>query len=146
MVAVVHALIMAKSATTFLFEATSDILLLLRYLRWIFEMVCCNFSFQGKARKIFDCHIHSGTSTLTHSPLLPPILRQWIGSALVQIMACCLFHAKPLSKPMLGHYQLDPKEQISVIFLIKTLNLSLKKTHLKVSSAKGGHFASASMC
>ena len=33
--------------------------------------------------------------------------RQWIGSALVQIMACRLF-AKPLSKPMLGYCQLDP--------------------------------------
>ena len=38
-------------------------------------------------------------------------MRQWIGSALVQIMACRLFGAKPLSKPMLGYCQLDPKEQ-----------------------------------
>ena len=30
-------------------------------------------------------------------------MRQWIGSALVQIMACRLFGAKPLSKPMLGY-------------------------------------------
>ena len=29
-------------------------------------------------------------------------------SALVQIMACRLFGAKPLSKPKLGYYQLDP--------------------------------------
>ena len=28
-------------------------------------------------------------------------MRQWIGSSLVQIMACHLFSAKPLSKPML---------------------------------------------
>ena len=34
--------------------------------------------------------------------------RQWIGSELVQIMACRLFGAKPLSKPMLGYCQLDP--------------------------------------
>ena len=32
---------------------------------------------------------------------------QWIGSALVQIMACRLFDAKPLSEPMLGYCQLD---------------------------------------
>ena len=31
---------------------------------------------------------------------------QWI--ALVQIMACCLFGAEPLSEPMLAYYQLDP--------------------------------------
>ena len=29
-------------------------------------------------------------------------IRQWTGTALVQIMACRLFGAKPLSKPMLG--------------------------------------------
>ena len=33
---------------------------------------------------------------------------QSIRSALVQIMACRLFSAKPLSKPMLGYCQLDP--------------------------------------
>ena len=32
----------------------------------------------------------------------------WIGSALVQIMACRLFGAKSLSKPLLGHCQMDP--------------------------------------
>ena len=34
-------------------------------------------------------------------------MRQWIGWALVQIMACRLFGTKPLSKPMLGYCQLD---------------------------------------
>ena len=43
-------------------------------------------------------------------------MRQQIGSALVQIMACRLFGAKPLSKPMLGYCQLDPREQTSVKF------------------------------
>ena len=33
-------------------------------------------------------------------------MRRWIGSALVQIMACRLFGAKPFSKPMLGYCQL----------------------------------------
>ena len=32
-------------------------------------------------------------------------MRQWIGSALVQIMACCPFGTKPLSKSMLGYCQ-----------------------------------------
>ena len=41
----------------------------------------------------------------THSAAF---MRHWIGSALVQIMACRLFGAKPLSKPMLGYWQLDP--------------------------------------
>ena len=43
-------------------------------------------------------------------------LRQWIGSALVQIIACRLFGTKPLSKPMLGYCRLDPQKQTSVKF------------------------------
>ena len=35
-------------------------------------------------------------------------VRQWTRSALIQIMACRLSGAKPLSKPMLCHDQLDP--------------------------------------
>ena len=41
------------------------------------------------------------------SPLNSAYMRQWIGWALVQIMACCLFGTKPLSNPMLGYCQLD---------------------------------------
>ena len=43
-------------------------------------------------------------------------LRQWIGSTLVQIMACRLFGTKPLSKPMLGYSLLTSYEQTSVKF------------------------------
>ena len=35
-------------------------------------------------------------------------MHQWIRSALFQIMACCLFGAKPLSKPCLGYCRLEP--------------------------------------
>ena len=38
------------------------------------------------------------------SPPGAAYMRQWIGSALVQIMACRLFGAKPLSNPMLGYF------------------------------------------
>ena len=41
-------------------------------------------------------------------------MRQWIGSALVQIMACRLLGARPNSKPVLGYCQSDPYEQTSV--------------------------------
>ena len=44
-------------------------------------------------------------------------LRQWMGSALVEIMACRLLGAKPLSEPMLSYCQLDPKVHISVRFI-----------------------------
>ena len=42
------------------------------------------------------------------SPPSAAYMRQWIGLAVVQIMACRRFGAKPSSKPMLGHYQLYP--------------------------------------
>ena len=51
---------------------------------------------------------------INSSPPSVAYKRQWTGSALVQIMACRLFGAKPLSKPMLGYCQLDRQEQTSV--------------------------------
>ena len=43
-------------------------------------------------------------------------MRQWTGSASVQVMACRLLGAKPLLEPMLPDCQLDPYEQKSVKF------------------------------
>ena len=39
-------------------------------------------------------------------------IRQWIGSALDEMMACRQFGTKPLSKPMLGYFQWDYQEHI----------------------------------
>ena len=50
------------------------------------------------------------------SPPSAAYMRQGTGSSLVQIMACRLFGAKPLSKPMLGYCQADRQEEISVKF------------------------------
>ena len=49
----------------------------------------------------------SFTVTLNLSPPSAAYMRQWIMSTLVHIMACCLYSAKPLSKPMLGYCQLN---------------------------------------
>ena len=46
-------------------------------------------------------------------------MRQWIGSALAQIMACRLFVAEPLSETMLTYCQLEHKEHISIKFCFK---------------------------
>ena len=48
------------------------------------------------------------STMINSSPPCAAYMRQWIGSASVQIMACRLFGAKPLSEPMLGYCQLDP--------------------------------------
>ena len=58
---------------------------------------------------------------------------QWIRSALVQIMTCRLFGAKPLSKATPGYCQLVPKEQISVIF-VKIQMFSFTKMGLKMTA------------
>ena len=57
---------------------------------------------------------------LVKSPPPPPpsaaYVRQWTRSALVHVMACHFFGAKPLQEPMVAYGQLDSYEQISVIF------------------------------
>ena len=68
------------------------------------------------------------------------LLRQRIGWALVQIMACRLIGAKPLSKPMLAYCQLDPKEQTSVKFQSKFNHFHSRKCVWKCRLRNGGHF------
>ena len=64
-------------------------------------------------------------------------MRQWIGSALAQIMACCLFGAKPLSEPVLpGLLSIGPLGTKFSENCIKIHTFSCKKIHLKMSSAK----------
>ena len=62
-------------------------------------------------------------------------MRQWMGSALVQIMTCRLFGAKPLSKPMLGYCQRTPGTNYRNFFRI-IQNVLFIKMHLKISSVK----------
>ena len=62
--------------------------------------------------------------------------RQWIGSALVQIMACRLVGAKPLSKLMLDYLSIGLLGTNFSEILIKIQTFSLTKMHLKLSSAK----------
>ena len=70
---------------------------------------------------------------INSSPPSVAYMRRWIRSALVLIMACRLYGAKPLSSQMLCYCQLDPKEQTSVI---KVQHFSFTKMYLKISSAK----------
>ena len=45
-----------------------------------------------------------------------PFMPRWAESALVQLMVCCLYGAKPSPLPMLHWYQMDPREQASMKF------------------------------
>ena len=55
-----------------------------------------------------DLDYKKKSMVVNSSPPSAAYMRQSIGSALVQIMACRLFGAKSLSKPMLGYCQMDP--------------------------------------
>ena len=55
--------------------------------------------------------------------------------SLIQIMACCLFSTKPLSKPVLT-CQLDPWEHISLTFGSKYDNFHWKKNSFRMYSAE----------
>ena len=53
---------------------------------------------------------------INSSPPGAAYMRQWTGSALVQVMACRLFGAKPLPELMLAYCQLNSCDQTSVKF------------------------------
>ena len=65
-------------------------------------------------------------------------VNQWIRTAL----ACCLFSAKPLSKPMLGYCELKPLRTNFSNFLMKIQIFSFTKRLLNILSAKCGPFLS----
>ena len=71
------------------------------------------------------------------SPSGAAYMRQGIGSALVQIMACGLYGAKPLSKPVLVYCQLNSVKGTNFSEIRNgILSFSFTKMHLKLSSAK----------
>ena len=80
------------------------------------------------------------TLTINSSPPSAAFMHQWIGSALVQIMACRLFGAKPVSKPMLCYCQLDPWEQTLVKLLSKYKTFYSRKCIWKYHLRNGDHF------
>ena len=78
-----------------------------------------------------------GRLGLTHLPPSAAYMRRWTGLPLVQLSACRLFGAKPLSEAMVVYCQLDSWEQLSFSEIwIGIVTFSFKKMHLKMSSAK----------
>ena len=85
---------------------------------------------------------------LAHLNDLPPsaaYMCQWIGTVLVQIMACRLFGDKPLFKPVLGYCQLDHWEQISVKFKSKYEIFHTRKCIWKCRLWNVSHFVQGEM-
>ena len=78
---------------------------------------------------IYMCNI-----SFNSSPHCAAYIRQWIGSALVQIKARRLFDAKPLFEPLLGYCQFDSSEQISVTFKVESYHFHSRKCIWKCQS------------
>ena len=93
----------------------------------------CNIIANNTSSMLMPCIINS-------SPPCAAYMHQWIGSALLQKMACRLFGAKPLSKPMLDYCQLGPKEQTSVKFYSKYQTFHSRKCIWKYRLRNGGRF------
>ena len=71
--------------------------------------------FKSGGKLFFDICNLNWTWNLTAINLSPPsaaYMRQWIVTALVQMMACRLFGAKPSSKPMLGYCRFDLRNKL----------------------------------
>ena len=64
--------------------------------------------FQFNIMDLADSHKYVLHYKWNSSPPNAPYMRRWTGPTLVQIMACCLVSAKPLSELMLKYCQLDP--------------------------------------
>ena len=92
----------------------------------------------------FYIYCYNNLFSVYWSPPSVAYMRQWIESVLVQIMACCLFGAKTLSKPMMAYYQSDPKEQTPVIYCCQTELFHSRKCIWKCLQ-DGGHFVQGDM-
>ena len=116
---------LATSTKSDLFDCKSNSINIFKSLRfstlydtevWTNRSIFCQQHFEMQISWIkiivfpFQFTVVSFLSPINSSPLNAAYMRQWIRSALVKIMimACRLYSAKPLSKPMLGYCQLDP--------------------------------------
>ena len=108
------------------------------YVTWCGQMHVCDFActFVYSFERIYAVHrmFLRITTRINSSPPSTAYIRQWTGSALVQIMARRLFGAKPLNQCWVN-INWTLRKNFSDIF-IKIQNFLFTKMHLKISSAK----------
>ena len=110
-------------------------MIIYRYNRFCYQ----DYKFTGRAQGQTSII----TIRLTHWGRVVHIYVNW--PSLVQIMACHLVDAKPLSEPMLASWQLELWEQISVKFELKYINFHSRRCVRKCRPGNGGHFVLASI-
>ena len=89
------------------------------------------------------CHViclYVAYYTVYSSPPSATYVHLWTGSALVQVMACRLFDAKPFPEPMPTSPQLDPWEHTSVKFKLKYKTCHAWKCSWSCRLWNGCHF------
>ena len=92
------------------------------------------------------CGIHPrAISWVNSSSPSAAYMRQWSGSALVQVMACCLFGTKPLPEPMLVYCHLDSWEHTSVKFESELYHFHSKNAVEIVVCQNDSHFVQGEM-
>ena len=116
----------------------------LRYLLWIALRNWMSLDLNGKSTLVQASGNMPLPVTWANCAWVFPSLTHWgrlmhirvsKTPTLLQIMACRLFGAKPLSESVLPYHQLDPEEHISVKFY-HDLSFHSRKCTLKVSSVK----------
>ena len=101
-----------------------NLLLIVSKLAWAQVMAWC---LMAPSHYLNQCWSNLWLQWVNSPPPSTAYIRQWIGSALVQIMACRLFGTEPLSKPMLPYCQLNSWEQISVKFKLEYYHFHSRK-------------------
>ena len=92
---------------------------------------------------VYALNVNCGS--VNSSPPIDAYMRQWGGSSLFQVMACCLFGAKPLPEPMLAYCQFNSWEQISVIFESDFYDYHLRNAFEDAVCQIGSHFVQGEM-
>ena len=82
---------------------------------------------------------------INSSPPNATYMRQWTGSALVQVMACRLFGARPLPELMPSNCRLDPWEPMSVKIESKQKHFHSRICIWKCRLLNGGHCVQGEM-
>ena len=92
-------------------ESTNDWWIPLTRSQWCrqcFTLLLYNVGGSHHKEPVMRKVVTSSCWWVNSSPPSAACMCQWTGSALVQVMACRLFGAKPLPEPMLPYYQLNP--------------------------------------
>ena len=112
--------------------------------------ILCAYLSGGNNDDAWGCSHAAGNKNKTRinsSPLSAAYMRQWTGSASVQVMACRLFGAKPFPEVMLTYHQLDLhyNDVIMGVIASQITSLTIVFSTVYSDAAQRKHQSSASL-